>query len=152
MHLEEKCGIKNPFDKKKELSTTYVYQAIETFGSVKEFYNHFFITSICPIGFMKDGKNFNYYDERSAQEALKPFIVETIEKQIKFGIHTHEVLCLGEGKNYKYLQKLNKEHEWFKKITPLAHPRYVLQYKRKQLDNYLATYQAAFERLVSSIG
>ena len=28
----------------------------------QKFYNKFFISSVCPFGFIKDNKNFNYYD------------------------------------------------------------------------------------------
>jgi hypothetical protein len=44
---------------------------------------------------------------------------------------------LGSGKNYQYLKKHNKEQAWFEEVIPLEHPRFIMQYRRKQLDAYL---------------
>jgi len=59
------------------------------------------------------------------------------------------LLCLGEGKNYKFLKALNDEQGWFGEVIPLSHPRFVMQYKRKSLDVYLADYVAKSERTLS---
>jgi hypothetical protein len=58
-----------------------------------------------PLGFAKlslNNKclNYNYYDHVDLKNSLKPFIVQSIRKQLKFCLHTHIVLCLGSGKNY----------------------------------------------------
>ena len=140
IRLENECGIKNTFDKKPELSSDFVYRVINAFGGVKDFYNRFLISSLCPLGFVKNGKNLNYYDEKELEEKVNPFIVTTLKQQIEFGINTNVCFCLGEGKNYKYFAKLNDEHRLFKKIIPLAHPRYIMQYKRRMLGDYISGY------------
>ena len=38
------------------------------------FYANYFIGAVCPLGFMKDGKNINYYDDKKLQQAVTPFI------------------------------------------------------------------------------
>ena len=35
------------------------------------------------------------------------------------------------------LKELNKEHNFFKEIYPLEHPRYIMQYKTKQKEEYV---------------
>ncbi len=140
VQLEYKCKIKNSFDKNSELSSVFIYQIIEAFGSIKSFYKKYYISSISPLGFIKEGKNMNYYDSKSLQNTLYDFIVESIQKQIDFGISREICYSLGQGKNYKYLVELNKEHHFFKKIVPLAHPRYILQYKRKFVDDFINEY------------
>jgi hypothetical protein len=35
---------------------------------------------------------------------------------------------------------LNNEHKWFGEIIPLPHPRFILQYRRKQKDEFIHQY------------
>lgn len=92
------------------------------------------------MGFTREGKNLNYYDDPKLQKAVLPFIHKTIQDQLKFGLNNKVAYCLGEGKNYKFLSKINEEQQYFQKVIPLAHPRFIMQYKRKQLDFYLEDY------------
>ena len=70
-------------------------------------------------------------------QKLKPFIVKAMVDQIGLGINSRKCYCLGQGKNFDYLKLLNKELKLFDEIIPLPHPRWVMQYRRKQLDDYL---------------
>jgi hypothetical protein len=144
IQLERSCGIKNDFHKKPELSSTFIYSMIEAFGGPKKFYGKYFIGALSPLGFVKDGKNLNYYDIRELQEAVEPFIVSCIRRQLEFNIDRSKCFCLGEGENFRVLSKLNDIHKFFGEIHPLPHPRFVLQYKRKQLPEYIRRYVNAF--------
>ena len=132
--LEKHCGIVNTLEKKTELSADYIYLMIEAFGGIKKFYHQFYFNSICPLGFTKDGKNLNYYDIKELQEGVKGFMINSLKKQISFGINTDVAYCLGEGENFKFISRLNEEQHFFKKIIPLAHPRFIMQYKRKKVN------------------
>lgn len=138
--LESKLGIQNKFEKKHELSALFIHEMIAEFPSVEFFYKHFFITSVNPVGLIKDGKNYNYYDDVETLNAVKPFIIETIEQQIEFGCYREKAFCIGQGKNFKIFQKLNKKHNWFNEIEPLPHPRWVMQYRRKTKQVYIDEY------------
>ena len=48
---------------------------------------------------------------------------------------------LGQGKNFQYLQKINQTHRLFREIKPLPHPRWVMQYRLKRLDEFIGVYQ-----------
>ena len=143
--LEKLCGITNTLEKRTELSADYIYLMIAAYGSIEKFYNKFYFNSICPLGFTKDGKNLNYYDIRELQEAVKDFMILSLQKQIKFGINTDVAFCLGEGENFKFISRLNEEHHFFQRIIPLAHPRFIMQYKRKKLEEYLDDYLEKFK-------
>ena len=84
--------------------------------------------------------NFNYYDQRDIEEAVYPFIVKTLKQQLAFGIDAKKCFCLGTGKNYKFLKELNKAYSFFEEIIPLEHPRYIMQYRSKVANNYVADY------------
>lgn len=140
IRLQERCGIENDFDKKPELSSQFVYKVIAAYDGVKKFYSDFFVSAVCPLGFTKDGKNLNYYDDRQLMEASEPFIVQSIREQLEiFDTHTIS-FSLGKGKNYKYFQKLNKKYHFFEEIIPLPHPRWVMQYRRKKMDFFIDEY------------
>ena len=138
--LENECGIPNSFDKRSELSSRFVYDVIHAFGGVQPFFNGFFLSAVSPIGFVKSGKNLNYYDEKNLEEALKDFIVSSLRRQCELGIRRDRAVCLGEGKNFKYLQKLNREINLFGEIIPLPHPRWVMQYRFKQKEAFIKAY------------
>jgi len=137
VQLEKACGIPNDFDKKPELSSQFIYLLIENMGGVIPFYRHYFIGAVSPLGFVKNGKNFNYYDDRLLERSLKSFIIKNVVRQVALGISTDKCFCLGNGKNFIYLQRLNDELKIFDEIIPLPHPRWVMQYRRKQLQNFL---------------
>jgi len=104
------------------------------------FCRDFYITSLSPLGFVRDGLNINYYDDRMLQQAATPFIVWNIRTQLEFGGRRDVALCMGEGQNYAYFQKINAIHGFFDKIIPLPHPRWVMQYRRKSMGDFVEKY------------
>ncbi len=145
VHLEKFCNIKNQLHKQTELSSSFIYEMIGVFGGPEKFYSKLYFSSVSPLGFTKDNKNLNYYDDVRVQKKLEPFIVATIQSQLDFKIDRSVAYCLGEGTNYKYLKYLNEYHHFFKEIIPLAHPRFIMQYKRKNKEEYIEQYISAFD-------
>ncbi len=138
--LEKYCSITNTLQKKTELSADFIYAMIDAYGGTELFYKHFYFSSASPLGFVMNGKNLNYYDIRELQESLRPFIVQSLRDTVDFGMHTAVCYCLGEDKNFKYLSRLNDELKIFGEIIPLAHPRFIMQYRRKRLAEYIEGY------------
>jgi uracil-DNA glycosylase len=132
IRLAAECGIENGFPKKPELSSIFVWQFINAYGGAEVFCRDFYITSLSPLGFVKNGKNVNYYDDRQLQKAAEPFIVWNIRSQLDFGARREAVFCLGQGQNFAFFEKINAAHGFFQKIIPLPHPRWVMQYRRKR--------------------
>ncbi len=142
--LQNECGIENYMPKKMELSSRFIYNSINLFNGVKNFYNNFFITALYPLALIKNGKNYNYYDEKKLFLNLKPMIIQSMKKQILFGANKKCAICLGR-KNYKYFSEINEEENLFKRILVLDHPRYIMQYKSKQINDYLHNYNETFK-------
>lgn len=140
IQLQTACGIENTFPKKAELSSDFIYRMIAAYGGPTLFYQRYFISAVSPLGFVKDGKNINYYDEPGLLKAVTPFIVSSLSRLTELPVDRSTCFCVGEGKNYNFLVTLNEKHKWFDTITPLAHPRFIMQYKRKQLDQYIRQY------------
>ena len=74
---------------------------------------------------------------------LYSFIVSSIQAQIDFGIDTSMCYCIGSGENYAFLSKINNEYNFFQNITPLEHPRFIMQYNSKNKDVFLKKYLKA---------
>ncbi len=140
IRLEEVCGIPNDIHKRQELSSVFIYDMISKFGSAKGFYSKIYISSICPLGFTKAGKNYNYYDSKELYESVEKKIIKAIKKQLTFNCRKDKAFSLGQGKNFKVLKNLNKKYKWFDEIVPLPHPRWVMQYKLKNKELYLDEY------------
>jgi hypothetical protein len=170
--LKEYCGIDHHFKNSSELSAEFIYEMITAYGGPERFYHNWFIGSVCPLGFVqratagnmkkskiiprpsigddtvavlpgkKKEKNLNYYDDKVLLKSVTPFIIDCINQQIAIGFNMERCLCIGE-KNFKFLCGLNNEHNWFKEIVPLPHPRFILQYRRKLKDKYIHQYLSA---------
>ena len=74
------------------------------------------------------------------KQNIVEFVFQCLTKQIKIGLQIKKVICLGEGSNFKFLNELNKKYKFFEEIIPLPHPRFIMQYRRKQIDDYLENY------------
>ncbi len=140
IRLARDCGIDNTFPPRPELSSEFIYQVINAMGGPTDFFKHFYLTAISPLGFVKDQININYYDDKKLQLIIEPFAIRCIDAQVEFGCHRDVGICIGQGQNYLYFQKLNKQYGWFKKLSALPHPRWVMQYRRKQFSRYVDEY------------
>ncbi|HEX8331777.1 MAG TPA: uracil-DNA glycosylase family protein [Segetibacter sp.] len=139
IRLDKELGISNSWAKKQELSSVFIYEMINAFGGAQKFYDQFYFTAVSPLGFIKDGKNINYYDDKSLLKAIPPFAEDCLNQQLPW-IHTSVAFCLGEGKNFDCLTKMNNDFHVFDKIVPLPHPRFIMQYKLKSKEAYIEKY------------
>lgn len=146
--METYCGIPVSGVHSHEPSSEFVYEVIRAYGGPAPFYRDYYINSVCPLGFLVEktaGKwvNYNYYDSKQLTRAVEPFIIASLRQQIQFGVNTDRIFCMGSGKNYQYLLDLNEREQLFGEIIPLDHPRYIIQYKRKLMPQYIDRWLAA---------
>lgn len=144
--LKNYCEIGHPWKDSSELSAEFIYEMISSYGGPSKFYGDYFIGAMSPLGFVKDGKNINYYDDKKLQAAVSPFIVDTLQQQLRMGFETSACFCIGGEKNYKFLSGLNEKHGFFKNIIALPHPRFIMQYKRKNKQAYLEEYISVLKK------
>ncbi len=150
--LADDCGIANELPRRRELSSIFVYSFINRFGGPRLFYRRFFLTAASPLGFTRGGTNYNYYDDPALLRAVTPFIVTSIERQIALGGRRDHAIVFGAGENLRFLQRLNERHRFFDALLPLEHPRFIMQYRRKRLDEYLDKYADTFSRAIRAHG
>lgn len=145
--LEDPCGIDPGSLQTHEPSSVFVYEVIAAMGGPTAFYNKFYINSVCPLGFVRRNArgnwvNCNYYDYPELYQAVKPFILENLRRQVGLGVDSAICIALGR-KNAKYLHALNAEQPLFDRIVALDHPRYIVQYRSREMDAYVDRYREA---------
>jgi hypothetical protein len=150
--LISECKIEYQGRLTHEPSSVFVYEMIHAYGGVEAFYKDFYINSPCPLGFTSvdakgKEKNYNYYDSSELIASVRPFMIDSLDKLIAMGIKRDVCFCMGTGKNEKFLNKLNAEFGFFKKIVALEHPRFIMQYKSASKFFYIDKYLYAFEMI-----
>lgn len=146
--LESICGIPMKSAHTHEVSSVFMYDMIEQYGGVRNFYKDFYINSPFPLAIVRKSKrgwlNANYYDDKKLFEGVKDFMITSLKKHISLNLDTSEVFILGK-KNAEFISKLNKESQLFDKMTVLEHPRYIQQYKLKEKQMYIDKYILALK-------
>jgi Domain of unknown function (DUF4918) len=142
VRLAQDCGVPNLLKKSAELSSQWVYTAIAAYGGPARFFADFYLTAMYPLALVRNGKNYNYYDNPATTEALWPAIMASLRAQTAWGVRP-VAICFGK-KNEQFLRRANTELGAFTKVITLDHPRFIMQYRRSQTEAYLAQYLAAF--------
>lgn len=137
--------------KTHEPSSVFIYQMITAYGGSMCFYKDFYISSLCPLGLIRENSrgrrvNCNYYDESVIKKAVLPLIVSSMRQLLALPVHTDRVFCLGQDKNFAMLKELNQQYGWFEEVIALPHPRYIAQYRQKYLHQYIGQYLSALRQ------
>lgn len=142
VRLEKDLGIKNPYDKREELSSTFFYDMVRTYGGTEKFYAKFLVDSVYPLGFVKDSKNVNYYDLPNVNEFMAENVVPSLNARMGWNINRSVAYCIGSGDNVRALERLNQHHHWFAQIRPMFHPVWIMKYHRADADQYITGYMS----------
>ena len=150
-HLQKETGIFIDNFYINKSSSNFLYDVIENYGGCEKFYNDFYMNFVFPLGIIKISSkgtesNYNYYDIKNYEKIFSKYIIDSIKEILQFNIDTSICYCIGSGKNYEYLEKLNKKYNFFNKIIPLEHPRFIMQYNSKNKDQYLKKYLDALNK------
>lgn len=145
--LAHGCGIPNTLPPRRELSAEFFHRVVAAWGGAAELFGQIYVTSVCPLGLLRDGKNFNYYDDPAVLRELEPFLIDAIRRQRAFGARPAAVV-LGSGENLRVLTRLNAAHGLFDALHALPHPRFVMQYRRTQVDEFVAEYVRLFREVL----
>ena len=138
--LSDRCNIANKLNQRVEISSRFIYDMIYSYGGPKAFYARYYISALSPLGYVINGVNLNYYDLPNYKNLFESYIVTQIQKQLSLNIDRSVAYSIGKGKNYDFLCYLNKKHYFFDVLTPLPHPRWIMQYQLKKKDEYITAY------------
>ncbi len=118
-------------------------------GRSKKFYRDFFVTTVFPLGFVKDGRNFNFLDHPAFLPVIRPFLIRLIETQLGIGARREAAILLGTGKIRRVLEDLNRECSFFKTVHAVEDPRFIMPYRRRKLRDFLRKYSDIFEQALN---
>ncbi len=135
-----------------EPSSDFFYRMVRGVGGAEAFYGQVYVHAICPLGFVQRGPNgaevnLNYYDDPALERAVTPFIERWLRTLVGCGMRTDAVVCIGTGKNAAYFTKLNQRLGLFQRVVALEHPRYIMQYKARSIDQYVRKSRSALADL-----
>lgn len=140
------CGIPNTLPQQREPSSQFIHEVIGAMGGPAAFFQDFFLGSLYPLVLLREGRNYNYYDSPTLTAALAPAIRLSLRQQVEeVGLRRDVTLCLGR-RNGEYLTRWNQELKLFDQIHILDHPRYLMQYKRRDLAAHVARYVKALTK------
>lgn len=142
--LQSECHIPYQGKASQENSSQFIYEMINEFGGVENFYHHFYFCWLCPLGFLdpsnpKD-KGSAYYASGELSAIAIPLIVANIRRQIAMGIRTDICVVIGSGENDKMLRRLNDQYHFFEQVITLDHPGYIVRYHNKDRNTYIRQY------------
>jgi hypothetical protein len=146
--MEEICAISNDLPKTHELSAQFICEVVQAYGGAERFYGDFLFSTVLPFGLLKEGKNYNYYDDKETLTFFEPLILQSLRKQLRYPNLRSVTASIGSGKNLAYLEKLNERYGFFERIEVLPHPRWVMQYRRKRKEEFVERYVATLRTLV----
>ena len=144
-HLYQETGIQIEHFHVNKSSSDFLYEVMEGYGGCAKFYEDFVLSFVCPLGITHintkgNEVNANYYESKKLEKALFDFIVESLQRQLSFGIDPSVCFCIGSGENFNFLTRINEQYHFFDQIVALEHPRYITQYHGKDKDKYLKKY------------
>lgn len=146
--LDRFCGIQNDFQKRLELSSSFVYEVIQAYGGVQSFYRQFLVGSVCPLGFLSGIKNCNFYDFASQLFSVREFVSVSLQKQAAIAGRKDVAVVFGK-RNAAVLAEFNSHLKLFDTIRVLEHPRFIMQYRRKSLLRHVQEFCARLDESVS---
>lgn len=130
-----------------EPSSDFFYRVVRAAGGSRAFFCNVYVHALCPLGFTKRRagrtRNLNYYDDPALLRAVTPTIERWVRALVATGLRSDVVLCIGRGRNLAFFQELNRRHRLFGRIVALPHPRWVMQYRAKEIDVHVRDYLRA---------
>lgn len=138
--LKGLLGISHQIHGRDELSAKFMGGVIKKYGGPGLFYSDFFLSALSPIGFTRDGRNLNFYDDPVLLKSLIPVITLWMEEQMAFSLSKRVAVFLGTGKLKHVFEKYLQEHIAVERVFFLEHPRFVMQYRLRTMDDYIQKY------------
>lgn len=138
--VQNLLGIETTITGRREISAEFIQQVIEAYGGPHSFYADFYLSALSPLGFVADAKNVNFYDSPELQSAITPMIQQWVTLQHQFGLQNDTTIILGTGKLQSFVEHNVRTQCSFGNVIYLEHPRYIMQYRRKQRDAYVEKY------------
>jgi hypothetical protein len=138
--VEHDLGIPTTVTGRREMSAEFISMVIEAYGGPTMFYDDVFMSALSPLGFIRNEANINFYDDRELERTMTPQIITWMRKIFDAGVRKDTTILLGSGKLRTFMEKNVREQVGVSEVIYLDHPRYIMQYRRSQVSDYVRLY------------
>lgn len=138
--VEHDLAIPTTLEGRRELSAEFISRVIAAYGGPQEFYRDVYMSALSPLGFTRHGVNINFYDDPQLATTIRPKIIEWISAALKAGVRRDVTIVLGAGKLRSYMDRHIRTSVGIDEVIYLDHPRYIMQYRRRDVDAYVELY------------
>jgi hypothetical protein len=107
------------------------------------------MNAISPLGFVKNGVNINFYDDPALKKAIIPFALQSIAAVHAAGVRSDVCVVLGTGSLKTFVEREIRPEVGWDHVAYLEHPRYVMQYRRKDVPVFIEKYVRTIRELAS---
>lgn len=146
--LEHQLGIATSLRGRRELSAEFISMVIDAYGGPHAYYHDVYMCALSPLGFVKDGVNINFYDDKDLQRDIVPFVLDSLRAQHAAGLVPDRCIVLGSGALRRFMERSIRPVMHYAEVGYLDHPRYIMQYKRSQTSSYVREYVDTIHRFV----
>jgi hypothetical protein len=122
------------------MSAEFISRVIEAYGGPGAFYSDVFMTALSPLGFIRNGVNINFYDDAELEMMMSPQIITWMKRTFDAGVRRDTTILLGSGKLRTFMERNVREHVGVRDVIYLDHPRFIMQYRRSQVSQYVSLY------------
>ena len=145
--LVDLLDLKTQITGRRELSAEFVSRVIDAYGGPKAFYRDFFLSALSPLGFEAGGKNINFYDDADLARRIAPVHPRVDVGATRPGLVPDRCIVLGTGKLRDYMERILRPDLPYKTVEYLEHPRFIMQYRRQRLQEFVDKYVETLLRI-----
>ena len=144
-------AIPTTLEGRRELSAEFISRVIAAYGGPQVFYRDVYMSALCPLGFTRHGVNINFYDDTQLAISIRPKIIEWMGAALDAGVRRDVSIVLGAGKLRSYMNRHIRTNVGISEVVYLDHPRYIMQYRRRDVDEYVELYVKTIHSCFNSV-
>ncbi len=147
--LTEVLGFDTSITGRREISAEFIWKVVDAYGGPAAFFRDFYLSALSPLGYIREGRNVNFYDDADFLNRIQPQILSWIKLQQGAGLQADRCVVLGTGRLREVMEQRLRPHLDYTTVEYLEHPRFIMQYRRRQMEEYVDKYVQTLLRIRS---
>ncbi|MFM8771174.1 MAG: uracil-DNA glycosylase family protein [Candidatus Kapaibacterium sp.] len=150
--VEHDLGITTSLSGRREMSAEFISMVISAYGGPESFYRDVYMSALSPLGFIREGVNINFYDDAALEKMMTPHIIGWMNDVFAHCVRRDVTILLGSGKLRTFMERSVREAVGVSEVIYLDHPRYIMQYRRRDMERYVQLYVDTIQQAAASVG
>jgi len=147
--LTEVLGFETSISGRREISAEFIWNVVDAYGGPTAFFRDFYLSALSPLGYVRGGRNVNFYDDPDFLDRISPQILSWVRQQQGAGLQADRCVVLGTGRLREVMEQRLRPHLDYTTVEYLEHPRFIMQYRRRQMEEYVDKYVQTLLRIRS---